>query len=117
MTHEKLGQPQPFLHPIACEDKQCRFERRLQATTHCILLTTKLHKTLTRVAILHKNKAGLIASFTTILSKENINVDDMTNKSRGDFAYTLLDLGTKLTDAVVEEIKKVDGVIKVRVVK
>ena len=67
--------------------------------------------------ILHKNKAGLIASFTTILSKENVNVDDMTNKSRGDYAYTLLDLGSKLTDAVVEEIKNVDGVIKVRVVK
>ena len=41
----------------------------------------------------------------------------MTNKSRGDYAYTLLDLGSKLTDKVVDEIKNVDGVIKVRVVK
>ena len=70
-----------------------------------------------RVAILHKNQAGLIASFTTILGNEKINVDDMTNKSRGDYAYTLLDLGSKLTDKVVDEIKNVDGVIKVRVVK
>ena len=70
-----------------------------------------------RVAILHKNKAGLIASFTTILGNENINVDDMTNKSRGDYAYTLLDLGSKLTDKVVDEIANVEGVIKVRVVK
>lgn len=70
-----------------------------------------------RVAILHKNKAGLIASFTTILSKENVNVEDMTNKSRGDYAYTLLDLGSKLSDSVVSEIEKVEGVIKVRVVK
>ncbi len=70
-----------------------------------------------RVAILHKNKAGLIASFTTILSNENVNVDDMTNKSRGDYAYTLLDIGTKLSDQVISEIEKVDGVIKVRVVK
>lgn len=70
-----------------------------------------------RVAILHKNKAGLIASFTTILSNENVNVDDMTNKSRGDYAYTLLDLGSKLSDSVVSEIEKVEGVIKVRVVK
>ena len=70
-----------------------------------------------RVAILHKNKAGLIASFTTILSNDNVNVEDMTNKSRGDYAYTLLDLGSKLSDAVVEEISKVEGVIKVRVVK
>lgn len=70
-----------------------------------------------RVAILHKNKAGLIASFTTILSKDNVNVEDMTNKSRGDFAYTLLDLGTKLSDSQIAEIEKVEGVIKVRVVK
>ncbi len=70
-----------------------------------------------RVAILHKNKAGLIASFTTILGNENVNVEDMTNKSRGDFAYTLLDLGTRPADCVIDEIKKVDGVIKVRVVK
>ncbi len=70
-----------------------------------------------RLAILHKNKAGLIASFTTILGNENFNVEDMTNKSRGDYAYTLLDLGSKITDNVVEQIEKVDGVIKVRVVK
>ncbi|SFN87019.1 D-3-phosphoglycerate dehydrogenase [Pseudobutyrivibrio sp. UC1225] len=70
-----------------------------------------------RVAILHKNKAGLIASFTTILSNDNVNVEDMTNKSRGDYAYTLLDLGSKLSDSVVSEIEKVEGVIKVRVVK
>ena len=70
-----------------------------------------------RLAILHKNKAGLIASFTTILGNENFNVEDMTNKSRGDYAYTLLDLGSKITDTVVEQIEKVDGVIKVRVVK
>ena len=70
-----------------------------------------------RVAILHKNKAGMIAAFTSILSKENVNVDDMTNKSRGDFAYTLLDLGSKLSDQVISEIEQVDGVIKIRVVK
>ena len=70
-----------------------------------------------RVAILHKNKAGMIAAFTSILSKENVNVEDMTNKSRGDFAYTLLDLGSKLSDKVISEIEQVDGVIKIRVVK
>ena len=70
-----------------------------------------------RVAILHKNKAGMIAAFTSILSKENVNVEDMTNKSRGDFAYTLLDLGSKLSEQVISEIEQVDGVIKIRVVK
>ena len=41
----------------------------------------------------------------------------MTNKSRGDYAYTLLDLANKASESVIEEISKVDGVIKVRVVK
>ena len=70
-----------------------------------------------RIAILHRNKAGLIASFTTILGNENVNVEDMTNKSRGDFAYTLLDLASKPKEQVISEIENVDGVIKVRVVK
>ncbi|MCR4567981.1 MAG: phosphoglycerate dehydrogenase [Pseudobutyrivibrio sp.] len=70
-----------------------------------------------RVAILHKNKAGLIASFTKILGDDNVNVEDMTNKSRGDYAYTLLDLASKPSDGVIDEIAKVDGVIRVRVVK
>ena len=70
-----------------------------------------------RVAILHKNVAGIIASFTTILGNANVNVEDMTNKSRGEYAYTLLDLGSKPADSAIEEIKAIDGVIKVRVVK
>ncbi len=70
-----------------------------------------------RVAILHRNKAGIIASFTTILGNESVNVDDMTNKSRGDYAYTLLDLAVKPSESVLDAIKAVDGVIKVRVVK
>ncbi len=70
-----------------------------------------------RLAILHRNKAGLIASFTTILGNENVNVEDMTNKSRGDYAYTLLDLGSKPADCVIEQIKNAEGVIKGRVVK
>ena len=70
-----------------------------------------------RVAILHKNTAGIIAKFTTLLGDESVNVEDMTNKSRGDYAYTLLDLGTKASDSAIEAIKAVDGVIRVRVVK
>ncbi|MCR4695315.1 MAG: phosphoglycerate dehydrogenase [Pseudobutyrivibrio sp.] len=70
-----------------------------------------------RVAILHENRAGLIASFTTILGNEKVNVEDMTNKSKGDYAYTLLDLGAKPADSLIEEIRGVDGVIRVRVIK
>ncbi len=70
-----------------------------------------------RVAILHKNVAGMIAKFATILGDAGLNVEDMTNKSKGDFAYTLIDLGSKPTEEVISAIEAVADVIKVRVVK
>ena len=70
-----------------------------------------------RVAILHKNIRGTIAKFTAVFYNGGINIEDMTNKTKGDYAYTLLDLGTPATDEVVEQLKGLDGVLKVRVVK
>ncbi len=70
-----------------------------------------------RLAILHKNVAGMLAKFTTILGDAGINVNDMTNKSRGDYAYTLMDLGSVVSEDVLGAIAAVDDVIKVRVVK
>lgn len=74
-------------------------------------------KTVSRIAILHKNTAGIIAKFTTITGDAGVNVDEMTNKSRGDYAYTMMDLSSKPSDDVIEKLKAADGVIKVRVIK
>ncbi|MBQ1472801.1 MAG: phosphoglycerate dehydrogenase [Lachnospiraceae bacterium] len=70
-----------------------------------------------RLAILHSNKSGLIAKYTTILGDANINVADMTNKSRGEYAYALLDVDSPVAADVVEKLTAVDGVIRVRIVK
>lgn len=70
-----------------------------------------------RVAILHKNMKGMIAQYTAVFGNADINIEDMTNKSKGDYAYTLLDVGTPVTAEVVEQLKGIDGVLKVRVVK
>lgn len=70
-----------------------------------------------RVAILHKNKKGMIGKYSTVFGNADINIEDMTNKSKGDYAYTLLDIGTPVTEEVVEQLKAIDGVLKVRVVK
>ena len=70
-----------------------------------------------RIAVLHSNTAGKIAAFTTITGDAGINVADMTNKSRGDFAYTLMDLDAPVTDEVVKKMEAVEGVIRVRVIK
>ena len=47
-----------------------------------------------RVAVLHKNSKGMIAQYTSVLGDADINIEDMMNKSKGDYAYTLLDVDT-----------------------
>ena len=70
-----------------------------------------------RIAILHKNKKGIIGKFSNILGDGDINITDMTNKSRGDYAYSLLDLESNVTEEIVGQLAALDGVLKVRVIK
>ena len=70
-----------------------------------------------RVAVFHKNSSGMISKFTTVFGNHGINITDMTNKSRGEWAYTMLDLEQPVSDEVVAELKASEGVVRVRVVK
>ena len=70
-----------------------------------------------RVAIFHKNIANMITQFTACIGDAGINISDMMNKSRGDVAYTVLDIESPATDAIVEKLNTIDGVFRVRVVK
>ena len=70
-----------------------------------------------RIAILHKNKKGIIGKFSNILGDGDINITDMTNKSRGDYAYSLIDLESNVTEEIVGQLASLDGVLKVRVIK
>ncbi|MGN0240489.1 MAG: phosphoglycerate dehydrogenase [Candidatus Weimeria sp.] len=70
-----------------------------------------------RIAILHHNKSGLIAKYTTILGDANVNVSDMTNKSRGDYAYSLIDVDSEVSSDVIEKLNAIPDVIRVRIVK
>lgn len=70
-----------------------------------------------RIAVFHKNIANMITKFTSILGDAGINISDMTNKSRGEFAYTMLDVETKPDEDIVEKLRGVRGVFRVRVVK
>lgn len=73
-------------------------------------------RTKVRITILHKNMLNMIGQFTAILTKDNINIADMLNKSRGEYAYTMIDVDSEVKDAVVAELEKVEGVRKVRVI-
>ena len=70
-----------------------------------------------RVCILHKNIPNMLSRFTTIVAQDGINISDMLNRSRGDYAYTMLDLDSPVTDEFVEDLQKIEGVIRVRVIK
>ena len=70
-----------------------------------------------RIAIMHKNVANMISRFTGIFGESGLNISDMTNKSKGEYAYTMLDLDDPATDEIVKKLEAVEGVIRVRVVK
>ncbi len=68
-----------------------------------------------RLCIIHKNIPAMLSNIMSTLSSEHINVENMMNKSRGDYAYTLVDVNTRVTEAMAEEIRDLTGVIRVRV--
>ena len=70
-----------------------------------------------RVSVNHKNIKKMISQFTTIFGENDMNIPNMVNKSKGDYAYSLFDLDQKITEEVLEQIKSIDGVLKVRVIK
>ena len=70
-----------------------------------------------RVAIFHQNIANMITKFTGVFGEKGINISDMTNKSRGEYAYTMLDIEEAATAEIVEALEKIDGVFRARIVK
>lgn len=72
--------------------------------------------TAARVAICHKNIPDMLTRFTGVFSKKGINISNMVSKSKGDWAYTLLDVESVVDDSNREELAAVDGVVKVRVI-
>ena len=73
--------------------------------------------TVGRITILHKNIPNSLSRFTAVMAGENINIAGLMNKSRGDYAYTMLDLDHTPSAHGVEELKRIDGVLRVRVIK
>ena len=70
-----------------------------------------------RIAVAHKNVHSMLSQFTTLFANDGINIENMVNKSRGDYAYTIFDICNPSTEKLVNELQAIDGVIKVRIVK
>lgn len=70
-----------------------------------------------RIGILHRNIPNMLSKFTSVVSNENVNISDMVNRSKGAYAYTMLDLDAPVSPAMVEQIEKITGVLRVRVIR
>nr|WP_315101996.1 phosphoglycerate dehydrogenase [uncultured Catonella sp.] len=67
-----------------------------------------------RITLLHKNIPSMITKFTTVLSSYNVNIEEMVNKSRGDYAYSVFDIDMEVTQEMKKALEDIEGVLKVR---
>lgn len=70
-----------------------------------------------RITILHHNIPNSLGRFTAAIASENVNIAGLMNKSRGEYAYTMLDLDHHPSADVVEHLKRIEGVVRVRVIR
>lgn len=70
-----------------------------------------------RIAINHRNIVNMLSQFTKVLGDAGVNIADLTNKGKENYAYTLMDLESPATKEIVKELEKIDGVLKVRIIK
>ncbi|MBO4446139.1 MAG: 3-phosphoglycerate dehydrogenase, partial [Clostridia bacterium] len=70
-----------------------------------------------RVCVIHRNIPNMLNQITTPFTNANINIVDLSNRSKGDYAYTMIDIDEYVHTELVEQIKAIDGVIRIRVIK
>ena len=71
----------------------------------------------TRIVLLHHNVPNMIGQFTKILAKDNMNIADMANKSKGGYAYTMIDIDSEVPEGVADDLRRVSHVLRVRVIR
>lgn len=71
----------------------------------------------TKICIIHKNIPAIIAAMTTLVGNNGLNIENMVNASKKDFAYTLMDVSGDVDESIAANLKDIDGVIRVRIIK
>ena len=69
-----------------------------------------------RLCILHKNVPGMLANITTLFGRDGVNVENLSNKSNGDWAYTMVDLAAHIGDDVLQDVRAMEHVVRVRAI-
>lgn len=75
-----------------------------------------IHSGGTRITILHRNVPNMIGQFTALLAEENVNITNMTNKSRGAYAYTMIDTDTEISKEMIQKLNNINEILNVRVI-
>ena len=75
------------------------------------------HTGAARICIAHKNVANILSGVTGLISAEGINIENMSNGSKGDYAYTIVEIGVKVPENIIPKIEAIEGVIRVRVIE
>jgi D-3-phosphoglycerate dehydrogenase len=69
-----------------------------------------------RVCVIHKNIPNMLTKITGLIADDNVNIENLLNKSRGDYAYTMLDIDEADVAQLKSEIEAIDGIIRVRII-
>ena len=69
------------------------------------------------MAILHRNIPNMLSQITSFFGSNDLNIENLQNKARGQYAYTLLDISHKMPDDTTERLREIEGVLRVRRVK
>ncbi len=70
-----------------------------------------------RICIMHRNVAGVLSKISTAVAEENVNIENMINRSRGNYAYTVVEIIGAIPDSVLDKLAAIDSIIKIRVIK
>ena len=67
-----------------------------------------------RIAISNNNVPNMVGQITGLLADQDINIDEMLNKSKGDLAYTIVDVSSEVSEDILNQLRAIDGVYSVR---
>jgi len=70
-----------------------------------------------RIVLLHRNIPNSLGQFTSTVARDNLNISDLLNRSKGSYAVTMLDLDTPASQAVLDDLRSIEGVLRVRLIK
>jgi len=75
------------------------------------------HTGAARVCLMHLNTAGMLSKITDVISGAGINIENLSNGSKGDFAYTIVEMGVDVPDGLADKLREIEGVIRVRTIR